>query len=110
MREVELQTFGRDKRPFLGNMVPQNLAQRFVQKMGRRMVGPHGRTAFVVDLKFQRVADGDPARSDIDDVGEDVTELLLRVEDTDRDVSTKHRARVADLPARLSVKWRLNSE
>ena len=54
MREIEAQPLGRDQRPLLRDMVAENLPQRFVQQMGRGMVGADRGATRMVDVELQR--------------------------------------------------------
>ena len=79
VREVEAQALGIDQRALLGHMRSEHLAQRFVQQMGGRMIGPDRGSAAMVDLRLDRHAERHGAFFDQDVVHEDIAELLGRV-------------------------------
>ena len=51
MREVEAQAIGGDERALLGDVAAQAVAQRRVQQVRGRVVGPDGITPLGIDLE-----------------------------------------------------------
>ncbi len=107
VREVEAQPVAVDERSLLGDMRAQHLAERLVQQMGRRMVGPDGATAGVIDLRHERHAGSDGTLDDLDVMDEEIAELLAGIRHSKRDTRRRQRARVADLATGLAVERRL---
>ncbi len=79
MGEIEAQPVRGDERALLRDMIAENLAQRLVQKMRRRMIGPYRAAAGMIDVEFDRQADRDEAALDDAIMDEKIAELLLRI-------------------------------
>jgi hypothetical protein len=80
MREIEPQPVGRHHRALLRDVVAEHLAQRLVQQMRRRMVGPNRRErrSWSTSSASARTLRQD-AFLDLDLVQEQIAEFLLRV-------------------------------
>ena len=56
MREIETQTIGRDQRALLRHVIAEDLPQRLVQQMRRRMILPDRAAAGMIDFQIERNA------------------------------------------------------
>src|SRR6201999_1678446 len=79
MREIETQTIRPAERPLLRNVIAENLTQRLVQQVRRRMVGANSTAATVIDVKLDREADRGVAGFDNSVMDEKIAELFMRV-------------------------------
>ncbi len=108
MGEVEAEPPGLDQRALLRHMGPKHLAERLMQKMGRRMMGARRRAAGVVDLEQHLVAGAQTARRHHAVMEIKRVELLLRVLDPEPcAVGAGKGAAIADLAAQLGIERRL---
>ena len=107
MGKIEAQPVGSHERSFLRHMAAENLAERLVQKMRRRMVGAHRLPALVIDDKLKRQPNPQLALLDHAFMDKKTAEFFLGVVDTEAHAMGKHRARITDLPARFAIKGRL---
>ena len=107
MGEIETQTFGRDERTLLRNMVAQNLTQRFMQNMRRGMIGARRAAPGVIDLEFERKGGCDLALLDFALMDDEVAEFLERVVNPEAQTLAANDADVAELSARFPVEGRL---
>ena len=106
MREVEAQAVRRHQAAALRHMLAERPAQRLVQQVRRRVVGPDRAPPPVVDLELRRRAKNQLALLDPAEVNEE-PRLLPHVGDRQLRPVGPERAAVADLAARLGVEGRL---
>ena len=107
MGEIESEAVGRDKRALLRDVIAENLAERLMQKMRRRMVGANGATARVIDLEFERLVERDLAFFDGSGMNENLAELFLCVGHAEAYAWSRKYPGVAYLTAGFAVKRRL---
>ena len=79
MGEIETQTIRRDERTLLRDMIAENVAQRFMQQMRRRMVGAHRAAARMIDVKLDRKTDCGSPLSTRSVMDEQIAKLFMRV-------------------------------
>ena len=108
MRKVESEAPGLDQRALLRHVLAQHLAQRFVQEMGRGVVGAGRGAARVIDVEIDHLADLHRAALERADMEEEAVELLLRVLDGEAGaVRAGDDPAIADLAAGLGIERRL---
>ena len=81
MGEIESEPPRLDQRALLRHMGAEHLAQRLVQKMGRRVIGARCRAAGVIDLEIDHLADLQRADLERAVMQEQAVQLLLGVLD-----------------------------
>src|SRR5690606_7709365 len=79
VRKVEAQSLRLDQRPLLSDMAAENMPQRLMNEMGRRMMLPIGGTPRVIDDQFHRFALLEAACFKLTDMSNDIAGALLRV-------------------------------
>ncbi len=107
MSEIEAQAIAGDERAFLRDVIAEHEAQRLMQKMRRRMIGPDRRPACVIDCEFEREAGSDLAYLQGPLMHENIAELFLRIGDAEAHAIGAHDAGIADLSARFAIEGRL---
>ena len=89
-------------------MRTQNLAQRLVHEVGRRVISARGGAPSMIHVELDAVADLERALLDAAQMHEHVAELLLRIGDAEqRALRALDHALIAHLAAGLSVERRL---
>ena len=107
MGKVEAQTIICHHRSLLRHMIAKDLAQRFMQQMGGRMIGADRSAAININLQFERKAKGEAPFNHIDLMHDELAEFFLCVFDAHDKACSAHLARITDLAARFSVERRL---
>ena len=85
MREIETQTFRRNERSFLRDMIAKNLTQSFMQQMRSRMISTHSAAACVINHQFKRGTNRRFARFHTDSMNKEITNAIARFSDRDID-------------------------
>src|ERR1700724_1920115 len=107
MGKIETQPVRSNERAFLRHVFAEYLAERLVQKMGRRMIGTHRLPAFVIDNKLKGKPEAHFAFFDQSFVNKQIAEFLLGIVDTEANTACTHDASVANLAAGFAIERRL---
>ena len=90
-------------------MFAKHLTERFVQKMGRRVIGAHRFPPGMIDGKFKREPHAQFAFFDPSLMNKKTAKFLLGVADKKADSVRVHDARVANLAPRIRHKGAFDS-
>ncbi len=107
MHEVETQAIRRHQRTALGDMIAEHLTQRFMQQMGRRVIGANRRATGAIDVERQRSADFQRALLERADMHEQIACALLGFGDTEGHALAGDHTGIADLATGLCIERRL---
>ena len=104
--EIKPQTVRRVQGPALCDVIAQSLAQRLVQQVRCRVVGPDGCAACVIHFEHRGLAGADCAADDLADVQEH-TSGFARIRDLGHPIRCGDGAAVTNLAAAFGVERRL---